>query len=112
MATRTRTADVADRTAGALVRTAVETLGDVTAEVDDLLGTALAATGAGVRATDAALRQHSDATLGLLGAYSVGLSTGLLLAGANRILIAGSLIPAALVGGIMLERIDRPRPRR
>jgi hypothetical protein len=112
MATKTRTAEVADRTAGEVMRTAVETLGDATAEVEHLLGTALAATEAGVRATDAALRQRSDASLGLLEAYSVGLTTGLLLAGANRILVAVSLIPAALVGGVMLERVNRPRPRR
>ena len=101
----------AEEQARTAVRDAVRTLGDATDEVESRLGTAAEVTTAGVRATSDALRQRSDATLGLLGAFAVGLTTGLLVGGAPRLLTVASLVPAALVGGVILERVDRPRRR-
>ena len=46
-------------------------------------------------------------SLTLLGSLSVGMAVGLLLGGAHRLLVFAALIPAALVGGVMLERVDR-----
>lgn len=48
----------------------------------------------------------SDATLRLVGAASIGFAAGLLIGGANRILVIASLVPAALIGATMVERAD------
>lgn len=90
-------------------RETVGSLADAAGELEERLAGAAEMTEAGVRAANDSLRERSDASLGLLGSFSVGLSAGLLLSGANRLLIAVALIPAALVGGILLERKDRPR---
>jgi ElaB/YqjD/DUF883 family membrane-anchored ribosome-binding protein len=52
------------------------------------------------------VRRGSDQTLKVVGAASVGFAVGLLVGGANRLLIMASLIPAALVGMAMVERTD------
>jgi hypothetical protein len=90
-------------------RDAAGSLADAAGELEERLAGAAEMTEAGVRAANDRLRERSDASLGLLGSFSVGLAAGLLLGGANRLLIAVALIPAALVGGILLERMDRPR---
>jgi hypothetical protein len=95
-----------------IIREALGTVSEAGAEVEGRLADAAAATEAGVRAANATLRDRSDLSLGLLGAFSVGMTTGLLLGGAHRLLIVASLIPAALVGGVVLERVDRPRSKR
>ncbi len=41
-----------------------------------------------------------------MGAASIGFAVGLLVGGANRLLIIASLIPAALIGATMVERND------
>ncbi len=48
----------------------------------------------------------SDATLRLVGAASIGFAAGLLIGGANRLLVIASLLPAALIGATMVERAD------
>jgi len=90
-------------------REAAGSLADAAGELEGRLAGAAEMTEAGVRAANDSLRERSDTSLGLLGSFSVGLAAGLLLSGANRLLIAVALIPAALVGGILLERRDRPR---
>lgn len=54
------------------------------------------------------VRRGSDDTLRLVGAASVGFAVGLLVGGANRLLVIASLLPAALIGATMVERNDRP----
>ena len=49
----------------------------------------------------------SDETLKLVGATAIGLATGLLLGGANRILVILAMLPAALIGATLVERMDR-----
>jgi hypothetical protein len=106
-----RTERPVEEQARTAVRGAVRTLADAAGEVESGFGTAAEVTTVGVRATSDALRQRSDATLGLLGAFAVGLTTGLLVGGAPRLLTMASLVPAALVGGVVLERVGRPRYR-
>ncbi len=48
----------------------------------------------------------SDATLRLVGATSIGFAVGLLVGGANRILVIASLLPAALIGATIVERME------
>ena len=48
----------------------------------------------------------SDDMLKLVGATSIGFAVGLLVGGANRLLVILSLIPAALIGATLMERMD------
>ncbi|MEX1295722.1 MAG: hypothetical protein AB1Z67_06085 [Candidatus Limnocylindrales bacterium] len=94
------------------VRDAIHSLTDATGEVEARLSTAAGVAGSGVRATNTVLRRRSDATLAMLGAFSGGLTAGLLVGGANRLMTVASLVPAALIGGVLLERVGGPRRRR
>ena len=38
---------------------------------------------------------------------TIGFAVGLLVGGANRILVIASLVPAALIGATMVERMDQ-----
>lgn len=53
------------------------------------------------------VHRGSDDTLRLIGAASIGFAAGLLVGGANRLLIIASLLPAALIGATMVERMDQ-----
>lgn len=48
----------------------------------------------------------SDQTLIVAGSLSIGLALGLLLGGANRLLVILALIPAALIGTTLVERME------
>ncbi|MEO6208211.1 MAG: hypothetical protein ABIP77_09695 [Candidatus Limnocylindrales bacterium] len=53
------------------------------------------------------VHRGSDDTLRIIGSASIGFAVGLLVGGANRILIVASLVPAALIGATMVERMDQ-----
>lgn len=106
MATST-TRSEAQTSADGVIREVMRTAGEAGTEVEARLADAAAATEASVRAANDSLRERSDASLTLLGAFSVGMATGLLLGGAHRLLVVASLVPAALVGSVLLERVDR-----
>jgi hypothetical protein len=92
-------------------RDVVHTLTEATSRVEAQLSTAADAAGTGVHATSEVLRRRSDPTLAMLGTFSAGLTTGLLVGGAHRLLTVASLVPTAIIGGVILERVDRPRRR-
>ena len=52
------------------------------------------------------VRGGSDQTLKLVGASAIGFAVGLLVGGANRPLVILSLVPAALIGATLLERVE------
>jgi hypothetical protein len=52
------------------------------------------------------VRSGSDETLKVVGALSLGFATGLLVGGANRILVIAALAPAALIGSALIERMN------
>ncbi len=52
------------------------------------------------------VRSGSDGTLKIGGAFSIGLALGLLLGGANRLLVVLALIPAGLIGTTLVERAE------
>lgn len=52
------------------------------------------------------VRSGSDQTLKVAGSFSIGLAVGLLLGGANRILVILALIPAGLIGTTLIERME------
>lgn len=86
--------NVADSVAGAA--------GEVTARVPEVAqSTRVALTEA-----NRLVQGGSDMTLRLVGAASIGFAAGLLIGGANRILVIASLLPAALIGATMVERAE------
>jgi hypothetical protein len=52
------------------------------------------------------VRSGSDQTLQVVGALSMGFAAGLLVGGANRVLVVAALAPAALIGATYIERIN------
>jgi hypothetical protein len=89
---------VADNVAGAA--------GDVTARIPEVAqGTRSALSDA-----NRMIQGGSDQTLQLVGVAVVGFAVGLLVGGANRMLIFLSLVPAAVIGATLLERIEGERP--
>ena len=56
--------------------------------------------------TNRLVQRGSDQSLKVLGAASIGLATGLLIGGANRLLVVAAMIPAALVGATLIERSE------
>jgi hypothetical protein len=56
------------------------------------------------------VRAGSDQTLKIGGAFSIGLAVGLLLGGANRLLVILALIPAGLIGTTLIERMESEGP--
>jgi hypothetical protein len=76
--------------------------GDVTARLPEVAQTTREA----LTDANAMVHRGSDETLRVLGAASIGLAVGLLLGGANRLLVVLAMIPAALVGATLVERTD------
>ena len=58
---------------------------------------------------DRQLRDSSDEMLTIGATLAFGLATGLLLAGANRVLVAIAMIPVGAIGFRLLSRNGRPR---
>ena len=98
--------ETSERSADDMVRNLVDTLGEATDEAEDRLTSVASSAEASMRKANASLRRSSDTTLGVVGAFSLGLAAGLLLSGANRLLTLAALTPAVLVAGVVLERID------
>lgn len=86
--------NVADSVAGAA--------GDVSARVPEVAQSTREAFTEATRM----VQRGSDQTLKVVGAASVGFAVGLLVGGANRLLVIASLIPAALIGATMVDRND------
>jgi hypothetical protein len=87
-----------------------ESVGDRLVDVAETAGEVVRGAGDAVREADRTLRGSSDQVLGLLGALSVGLAIGFVASGSSRLLIAASLVPAAMVAGVLAERMDRAAP--
>jgi hypothetical protein len=87
-------ADVADRAAAAAQR----------------LPEAASATGAQFEKANELIRRESDEVLAVGTSLSLGLALGLLLGGANRILVILALIPASMMGFTLFDRHNGVRP--
>lgn len=103
MATDTKTQGIDDK-----ARDVIDAIGEVSQDAGEHLAGAAPRVEDAMRRADETLRMSSDETLGIVGAFSVGVAIGLLLGGANRLLIAIALIPAAIVAGITIERREGP----
>ena len=86
--------DVADRAAAAAAR----------------LPDAANATGVQLGRANAVIQRESDEVLAVGTSLSLGLAMGLLLGGANRILVILALIPATAMGFTLFDRHSGTRP--
>jgi len=84
---------------------------DIATNVADLASTAAArlpeatsATGAQLERAAALIRSESDEALAIGTSLSLGLAAGLLLGGANRLLVILALIPATAMGFTLFDR--------
>jgi hypothetical protein len=76
--------------------------GDVTARIPEVAqGTREA-----IAEANRMVRGGSDQTLKLAGAGAVGFAVGLLVGGANRMLVVLSLLPASLIAATLMQRVD------
>ena len=86
--------DVADRAAAAASR----------------LPDAASATGYQLERANAIIQRESDEVLAVGTSLSLGLAMGLLLGGANRLLVILALIPASAMGYTLFDRHNGSRP--
>ena len=87
--------DVADRAASAAQR----------------LPEAASATGAQLERASQAMQQESDEVLAVGTSLALGLSLGLLLGGASRLLVILALVPASMMGYTLFDRHNRSGAR-
>jgi hypothetical protein len=92
---------------GSIAEVMSERFDEVATEVANSAGEVVRGAGDVMREADRTLRGSSDQVLGLLAALSVGLAIGFVASGASRLLVAASLVPAAMVAGVLAERMDR-----
>ncbi|HET7028708.1 MAG TPA: hypothetical protein VFI28_13525 [Candidatus Limnocylindrales bacterium] len=59
----------------------------------------------------AAIQSSSDEALAIGTALSTGIAIGLILGGANRLLVGAALVPTAAMGFTLLSRYTEVRPR-
>ena len=95
-------ADGVTGTAKQMADTVAGAAGEVAARVPDVAqGTRDAFTEA-----NRMVQGGSDQTLKLVGASAIGFAVGLLVGGASRFLVILSLVPAAVIGATLLERLE------
>ena len=99
----TETREAIDEVTESIGETASDRLSDVATTASEVMHGA----GEVVREADRTLRSSSDQVLGLVAALSVGLAIGFVLSGSSRLLVAASLVPAAMVAGVLAERMDQ-----
>ena len=106
----TTTSGTTDRGEGVVnvARQAADTVAGAAGEVTARLPEVAETTRQALSEANRYVQRGSDHTVKLLGATSIGFALGLLVGGANRLLVLASLIPAGIVGATMLERQDQP----
>jgi hypothetical protein len=98
-----------DAEGNAIVRTArdmADTVAGVAGDVSARLPEAAAGTGKAFDDARKLVRTGSDDTLKLVGAMSVGFAVGLLVGGANRLLVIAALVPTGLIATTLAERMQ------
>jgi hypothetical protein len=93
-------------------RRLVDTIAEVSTEAGDRLTAVASGAGEAIRDADRTLRGSSEQTLRIIGALSLGVTAGLSVGGANRLLIIVALLPAILVAMAAMERAEAGRPAR
>ena len=87
------------------------TVSDAASSAGPKITEAAGSTADAVREADRFIRSSSDQGLGMIGALSLGAAIGLLVGGANRFLVALSLVPAIMVAKTIVERMDQANGR-
>jgi hypothetical protein len=83
-----------------------ETVSGVAGEVGARLPEAATGTRSAIDEATRRVRSGSDTSLKIGGALSIGFALGLLIGGANRLLVVAALLPAALIGSTLVERME------
>jgi hypothetical protein len=108
--------DADETKASAIVRTTrdvADTVASVAGDVSARLPEAAAGTGKAFGDARRMVQTGSDDSLRLVGAMSVGFAVGLLVGGANRLLVIAALVPTGLIATTLAERMqDTSRGRR
>ncbi len=105
----TKDADAAETKVNAITRTTREVADNVATVASDVsarLPEAAAGTGKVLGDARRLVQTGSDDTLKLVGAMSVGFAVGLLVGGANRLLVIASLVPTGLIAATLAERMQ------
>ncbi len=92
-------------------RGVASTVSDAASSAAPRITDAAGSTADAFRETDRFIRSSSDHGLGMIGALSLGAAIGLLVGGANRFLVALSLVPAIMVAKTIVERMDQANSR-
>ena len=108
---RNTTASTTDEGLGGTARHVAENVAGAAGEVTARIPEVTSATKDAWSEANRMVHAGSDQTLKLVGATSIGFAVGLLVGGANRILVLASLVPAALIGATLIERMDGSAPR-
>ena len=110
MATTTTTTSTSDTDAAAAAKGIAADVADRAAAAAQRLPEAASATGAQLERANELIRAESDEVLAVGTSLSLGLAMGLLLGGANRILVILALIPASMMGYTLFDRHNGTRP--
>jgi hypothetical protein len=84
---------------------------DLAAQAPAAVNTAMDAAAGAINESALRIQSSSDEVLAIGTALSTGIAIGLILGGANRLLIGASLIPSAAMGFTLLSRYTEVRPR-
>ncbi len=85
---------------------AADTVAGVAGEVSARFPDAANSTKEAFQEANRMVHEGSDETLKVVGALSVGFAAGLLIGGANRLLVIAAAVPAAFIGSALLERMN------
>jgi hypothetical protein len=99
----------ADEASNAVVRTTrdvADTVASVAGDVSARVPEVAAGTGKAFDDARKLVQSGSDDTLKLVGAMSVGFAVGLLVGGANRLLVIAALVPTGLIATTIVERMQ------
>lgn len=94
---------------GSTVADAAGTIRSAASDAADRLPEVASATRSALVEVDRQVEAGSDEMLTVGTALSFGLATGLLLAGASRVLVLSAFVPAAVLGLRLLDRSSRSR---
>jgi ABC-type transporter Mla subunit MlaD len=107
--TTTSTSDTAGDARDRIATTAqqaADTVAGVAGEMTARLPEAANSTKEALAEANRMVRSGSDETLKIVGALSLGFGGGLLVGGANRLLVIVALAPAVFVGSALIERMN------
>lgn len=85
--------------------------GDLAAQAPAAMSSAVDAAAGAINESALRIQTSSDEVLAIGTALSTGIAIGLILGGANRLLVGASLIPSAAMGFTLLSRYTEVRPR-